>query len=124
MAVYRSDQAQLTFGVEAAPGGYPEIAITSSMTGALLTTAAYSAGTTALTLTSSPGTSYIGAVVCIGTSSGAAARSSRYPRAPSRPLRPWCRRPRRRRRLLFRGSRTAGTGPTRASLALITRCAA
>jgi len=76
MAVYRSDQAQLTFGVEAAPGGYPEIAITSSMTGALLTTAAYSAGTTALTLTSSPGTSYIGAVVCIGTSSGAAATAA------------------------------------------------
>ena len=26
MAVYRSDQAQLTFAVEAAPGGYPEVA--------------------------------------------------------------------------------------------------
>jgi len=76
MAVYRSDQAQLTFGVEAAPGGYPEIAITPSMTGALLTTAAYSAGTTALTLTSSPGASYIGAVVCIGTSSAAGATAA------------------------------------------------
>ena len=28
MAVYRSDQAQLTFGPEAAPGGYPELAST------------------------------------------------------------------------------------------------
>lgn len=32
MAIYRSDQAQLTFGVEAAPGGYPELA--SSVTAA------------------------------------------------------------------------------------------
>ena len=28
MAIYRSDQAQLTFAVEAAPGGYPELATT------------------------------------------------------------------------------------------------
>ena len=26
MAIYRSDQAQFTFAVEAAPGGYPELA--------------------------------------------------------------------------------------------------
>ena len=76
MAVYRSDQAQLTFGVEAAPGGYPEIAITAAMSGSLTTTSAYSAGATALTLSGSPGTSYIGAVVCIGTASGTAATAT------------------------------------------------
>ena len=34
MAVYRSDQAQLTFGPEAAPGGYPEGAATVGGSGA------------------------------------------------------------------------------------------
>jgi len=35
MAIYRSDQAQLTFAVEAAPGGYPELAstVTDSIVG-------------------------------------------------------------------------------------------
>jgi len=72
MAVYRSDQAQLTFGVEAAPGGYPEIAITGALSGSLVTTSAYNAGATALTLSGNTGMS-AGVVVCIGTTSGAAA---------------------------------------------------
>jgi len=67
MAVYRSDQAQLTFGVEAAPGGYPEIAITGALAGSLTAPLAYNAGTTALTLSATPPVA--GTVVCIGTSS-------------------------------------------------------
>jgi len=51
MAIYRSDQAQLTFAVEAAPGGYPELASAvtpSSGTHASLT-AAHAAGSRSLT---------------------------------------------------------------------------
>jgi len=51
MAIYRSDQAQLTFAVEAAPGGYPELASAvtpNSGTHALLD-AAYVAGSRSLT---------------------------------------------------------------------------
>jgi len=77
MAVYRSDQAQLTFGVEAAPGGYPEIAITGSLTGDRLTSVAYPAGTTALTLASGSMSGYAaGVIVCIGTKAGVAATAA------------------------------------------------
>ena len=75
MAVYRSDQAQLTFGVEAASGGYPEIAITAAMSGSLTTTSAYSAGATALTLSGNTNMT-AGVVVCIGTTSGIAATAT------------------------------------------------
>jgi len=67
MAVYRSDQAQLTFGTEAAPGGYPEIATTTSMAGSKVTTGIVNAGRTSLTLSSSPDSGMVaGAFVCIG----------------------------------------------------------
>ena len=49
MAVYRSDQAQLTFGVEAAQGGDPEL-IEGTLTGSGATaalTADHAAGRTA-----------------------------------------------------------------------------
>ena len=70
MAVYRSDQAQVTFGTETSPGAYPELATTvagGSITAALdadhaagvsqLSTDSYSAGT---------GTGLIGKAVKIG----------------------------------------------------------
>ena len=70
MAIYRSDQAQLTFGVEAAPGGYREVAVTSTLTGDRVTSAAYSAGTTAITLAAGSMSGYeAGVIVCIGTTS-------------------------------------------------------
>lgn len=67
MAVYRSDQAQLTFGVEAAPGGYPEIAVTGTLTGSVTTKSGvnHQAGSTSLQLTSNSNMT-IGAFVCIG----------------------------------------------------------
>ena len=53
MAIYRSDQAQLTFGTEATPGGYPELA--SSVTDGTGTarihmTAGLPAGSTEITV--------------------------------------------------------------------------
>jgi len=67
MAVYRSDQAQLTFGTEAAPGGYPEIATTATMTGSKVTTGILNAGSSSLTLSSAPDSGMIaGAFICIG----------------------------------------------------------
>jgi len=67
MAVYRSDQAQLTFGTEAAPGGYPEIATTGTMSGSKVTTGILSAGSSSLTLSNSPDSTMVaGAFVCIG----------------------------------------------------------
>lgn len=53
MAIYRSDQAQLTFGVEAAQGGYPELAsAVSDGTGSAVinNSAGYAAGTRTLTV--------------------------------------------------------------------------
>jgi len=39
MPIYRSDQAQMTFAVEAAPGGYPELAsaVVKNLTGVVAT---------------------------------------------------------------------------------------
>ena len=66
MAVYRSDQAQLTFGFEPAPGGYAELAsnatvITGGSPGAVNgvinnSPGGYPAGTTAITVTEAAGT--------------------------------------------------------------------
>tara|TARA_Y100000590_G_scaffold376120_1_gene441482 strand:- start:330 stop:2048 length:1719 start_codon:yes stop_codon:yes gene_type:complete len=53
MAIYRSDQAQLTFGVEAAQGGHPELAsaVTDGTGSAVINNSAgYAAGTRTLTV--------------------------------------------------------------------------
>ena len=68
MAIYRSDQAQLTFGAEAAPGGHPEIAITGTMAGGVTLRTAHAAGSTSLDVSGDTGfaASNIGDFVCIG----------------------------------------------------------
>ena len=67
MAVYRSDQAQLTFGVESAPGGYPEIAVMSSLSGSVVTKSGvnHAAGSSSLQLSAATGMS-ANVIVCIG----------------------------------------------------------
>tara|TARA_R100001082_G_C4359968_1_gene158828 strand:- start:663 stop:2312 length:1650 start_codon:yes stop_codon:yes gene_type:complete len=58
MAIYRADQTQLTFGVEAAPGGYAELAssVTDGTGTALINNSAgYAAGTRTLTVDSLSG---------------------------------------------------------------------
>jgi len=67
MAVYRSDQAQLTFGVEAAPGGYPEIAVMSSLSGSVVTKSGvnHAAGSSSLQLAAATGMA-ADVIVCIG----------------------------------------------------------
>ena len=73
MAIYRSDQAQLTFGVEAAPGGMPELASSVTESGGGTNTAlinnadGYEAGTRTLTVdTNTSGTIVAGVFVRIG----------------------------------------------------------
>ena len=67
MAVYRSDQAQLTFGVESAPGGYPEIAVTASLAGSVVTKSGvnHEAGSSSLELSAATGMAK-DVIVCIG----------------------------------------------------------
>ena len=67
MAVNRSDQAQLTFGVESAPGGYPEIAVMSSLSGSVVTKSGvnHAAGSSSLQLSAATGMS-ANVIVCIG----------------------------------------------------------
>ena len=67
MAVYRSDQAQLTFGVESAPGGYPEIAVTASLAGSVVTKSGinHAAGSSSLQLSAATGMAE-NVIVCIG----------------------------------------------------------
>jgi len=67
MAVYRSDQAQLTFGTEAAPGGYPEIAVTGSFGSGTVTKSGvnHSAGSTSIQLAAATGMT-VGTHICIG----------------------------------------------------------
>ena len=53
MAIYRSDQATVTFAPEAAQGGYPEVGVLSSVTDASINTAAaISPGDTTITMAS------------------------------------------------------------------------
>jgi hypothetical protein len=87
MAVYRSDQAQLTFGTEAAPGGYPDLASTVVLDGTGGGTAAngtiafgsgYAAGVRSIAVTTSAGTFAVGDVIAIGpgvSGNGTAAES-------------------------------------------------
>jgi len=67
MAVYRSDQAQLTFGPEAAPGGYPEIAVTATLAGSVVTKSGvnHAAGSSSLQLAAATNM-VANAIVCIG----------------------------------------------------------
>jgi len=73
MAIYRSDQAQLTFAVEAAPGGYPELAsgtlTPSSGTSCLINySGGQPAGSRSLTVDAlSAGVLAVGDFICIGT---------------------------------------------------------
>jgi len=75
MAIYRSDQAQLTFGVEAAPGGYPELAsavnlATSGDAGecAIDLTAGQPAGSRSLTVDGMAAAEFVaGDLIVIGT---------------------------------------------------------
>jgi len=74
MAVYRSDQAQLTFGVEAAQGGDPEL-IEGTLTGSGATaalTADHAAGSRSLTIDGVSNTFTIGDFIRIGTLAGTA----------------------------------------------------
>ena len=69
MAVYRSDQAQLTFGPEAAPGGYPEGAATvggSGANGTLNQAAGFPAGSSKIVVDVDSGTFAAGADIRIG----------------------------------------------------------
>ena len=67
MAVYRSDQAQLTFGTEAAAGGYPEIIVTGAFGSGTVTKSGvnHSAGSSSIQLQAATGMT-IGTHVCIG----------------------------------------------------------
>ena len=71
MAVYRSDQAQLTFSTEAVQGGYPELASSvTNGTGNSTLNGAHSAGSNSITVASSSGITADEHVV-IGTSATA-----------------------------------------------------
>ena len=66
MAIYRSDQAVVTFGAEAVLGGYPESATSASTTsGTASLNGAHDAGAKALTVTSHSGIS-VGNIIRIG----------------------------------------------------------
>jgi len=69
MAIYRSDQAQLTFAVEGGPGGYPELAtsVTSGTGAAAINIAAgQPAGSRSLTVDALSGIT-AGEFIVIGT---------------------------------------------------------
>ena len=71
MAVYRSDQAQLTFGTEAAPGGYPDLASVvvadgTAANGVINLVGGYAAGTRGIIVTTAAGTFAVGDVIAIG----------------------------------------------------------
>jgi hypothetical protein len=73
MAVYRSDQAQFTFGVEAAQGGDPEmiegtLVSSSPFNGEL--SAVHNAGSRTITITRDAGTAVVGDFIRIGTTAG------------------------------------------------------
>ena len=71
MAVYRSDQAQLTFSTEAVQGGYPELASSvTNGTGNSTLSSAHSAGANSIAVASSSGITQNEHVV-IGTSATA-----------------------------------------------------
>ena len=72
MAVFRSDQAQFTFAVEAAPGGDPEMMEGTAGTGSTTLAAAYEAGSRAITVASASNFT-VGDQIRIGTVAGTAA---------------------------------------------------
>lgn len=77
MAVYRSDQAQLTFGVEAAAGGDPELiegTLVGSGATAVLASAA-PAGSRSISVSSVANTFIIGDFIRLGTIAGTAAQT-------------------------------------------------
>ena len=72
MAIYRSDQAVVTFGTEAAPGGYPELAYPTTLQGSGVTTTldgAHPAGSRSITVTAA-GALAIGDYIQIGYAVG------------------------------------------------------
>ena len=72
MAVYRSDQAQLTFGFEPVPGGYAELAsnapnsTTEVVNGVINNSGGYPAGVTSIIVTQAAGTWTAGQDIRIG----------------------------------------------------------
>ena len=80
MAIYRADQAQLTFGVEAAQGGMPELAsVTGEGTGTALIDNAdgYAAGSRQMTVSNAHANIVAGAFVRIGPEISADGQSAR-----------------------------------------------
>jgi len=75
MAVYRSDQAQLTFGFEPTPGGYAELASNAVLhsttgNGVVNNTGGYPSGVTSITITQATGTWTAGQDIRIGPKVG------------------------------------------------------
>ena len=79
MAVYRPDQAQLTFGTEAAQGADPEMAegtlVGSGATAALNDASGHAAGSRSITVDGVSGTFVVGDFIRIGTVAGTAAQT-------------------------------------------------
>jgi len=76
MAVYRSDQAQLTFAVEAAQGGDPEMMEGTASGGTALLNAAFEAGSRSVTIdTIATAALVVGDFIRIGTVAGTAANT-------------------------------------------------
>ena len=77
MAVYRSDQAQLTFAAEAAQGADPEMieGSASGATGALNNATGFKAGSRTITIDGGSGTFIVGDFIRIGTIAGTAAET-------------------------------------------------
>ena len=79
MAVYRSDQAQLTFGTEAAQGGDPEMAegtlVGSGATALLNSTSGFKAGSRSITVDNVANTFVVGDFIRIGTIAGPASQT-------------------------------------------------
>ena len=74
MAVFRSDQAQLTFAVEAAIGGDPEMIEGTAGTGSTTSSAAFEAGSRAITVASASNFT-VGDQIRIGTVAGTPANT-------------------------------------------------
>ena len=74
MAVYRSDQAQLTFAVEAAQGGDPEMIEGTAGTGSTTISAAFEAGSRSITVASNSNFT-VGDQIRIGTVHGTPAQT-------------------------------------------------
>ena len=74
MAVYRSDQAQLTFAVEAAQGGDPEMIEGTAGTGSTTLSAAFEAGSRSITVASNSNFT-VGDQIRIGTVHGTPAQT-------------------------------------------------